>query len=185
MDNNNNKIEDNKFSLTIYSMIVTATIFAEFITYDINQTLHNDYFSAAICLVGYFGIFMHAQKIINDNSFQQFAIVGLGIFIASIFKQILTGYNLLSLFAAGLPLLFVGYFRALTSLFYYGYPNSTAKPTVIFATKLGQTYFNGKNEGYKPPMKERAFSILLFMGFIFFAFGLIWFIKNIILTINI
>lgn len=185
MDTNNNKTDDNKISLTIYSMIVVATIFAEFMTYEKNITHHTDYFSAAIGLVGYFGIFMHSQKIINDNSFRQFAIVGLGIFVASIIKQTLTGYNLLPLFAAGLPLLFVGYFRVLTSLFYKGYPNSTVKPTLIFATKLGQTYFDGKDEGYKPPIKERVFSLLLFMGFMFFAFGLIWFIKNIILTVNI
>jgi predicted membrane channel-forming protein YqfA (hemolysin III family) len=166
-------------------MIVAATIFAEFITYDKNQTHHTDYFSATIGLVGYFGIFMHSQKIIDDNSFRQFAFVGLAILVASIIKQALTGYSLLPLFSAGLPLLFVGYFRVLTSLFYKGYPNSTTMPTVIFATKLGQTYFDGKDEGYKPPMKERVFSLLLFMGFMFYAFGLLWFIKNIILTINI
>ena len=164
-------------------MIVVAAIFAEFMTYDKTKVYHPDTFSVAIGLVGYFGIFMHSQKIIADNSFRQFAIVGLAILVASIIKQALTGYSLLPLFAAGLPLLFVGYFRVLTSMFYKGYPNSTIKPTVIFATKLGQTYFDGKDEGYKPPMKERVFSLLLFMGFMFFAFGLIWFIKNIILTI--
>jgi len=182
---NTNKTDDNNFSLSIYLIIVASTIFAEFMTNDKNQTHQTDYFSIAIGFVGYFGIFNHSQKIINDNSFQKFALVGLGIFVASIIKQTFTGYNFLPLFAAGLPLLFVGYFRVLTTLFYKGYPNSTAKPTVIFASKFGQTYFDGKDEGYKPPMKERVFSLLLFMGFIFFAFVLLWFIKNIILTIKI
>jgi len=159
-------------------MIVVAAIFAEFMTYDKKIIYQPDIFSVVIGPVGYFGIFMHSQKIIADNSFRQFSFVGLAILVASIIKQTLTDYNQLPVFIAGLPLLFVGYFRVLTSLFYKGYPNSTTKPTVIFATHLGQTYFDGKEEGYKPPMKERVFSLLLFMGFLFFAFGLILFIKN-------
>ncbi len=153
-------------------MIVLAAIFAEFMTYDNTQVYHPDPFSVVIGLIGYFGIFMHSQKIINNNTFRQFAFVGLAIFIASIIKQALTGYNQLPLFAAGLPLLFVGYFRVLTALFYKGYPNTTTKPTIIFATQFGKTYFDGKDEEYKPPMKETFFSLLL-LGFIFFAFGLI------------
>jgi len=161
-------------------MIVFAAIFAEFMTYDKTKVYHPDTFSVAIGLVGLFGIFMHSQKIIDNNLFRQFAFVGLVILIASIIKQALTSYNQLPLFAAGLPLLFVGYFRVLTFLFYKGYPNSTKKPTVIFATQWGQTYFDGKEEGYKPPMKERVFSLLLFMGFMFFAFGIIWLLKSIL-----
>jgi hypothetical protein len=181
---NNNKSDNNNFSLLIYSIIVVATIFAEYMTYDKNQTHHIDYFSVAIGLVGFYGLITHSQKIINDNLFLYFSIVGLGIFIASIIKQTFTGYNFLPLFAAGLPLLFVCYFRALTSMFYQGYPNSTVKPTLIFTSKFGQTYFDGKDKGYKPSMKERTFSFLLFTGFMFFALGLIWLLKNINLHVN-
>ncbi len=178
LETNKSKISSDNISLVIYALIVLASIFGEFMTYDKTQTSHTDYFSATIGLVGYFGIFMHSQKIINDNSFKQFAFVGLAIFVVSIVKQTLTGYNLWTLFAAGLPLLFVGYFRVLTSLFYKGYPNSK-KPTVIFASQSGRTYFDGKEEGYKPPMKERVFSLLLFMGFMAFAFGIIWSLKKV------
>jgi hypothetical protein len=180
LDIDKNKIDGNKILLTIYVMIVLAVIFAEFMTYGKTNVHHLDIFSLAIGFVGYFGIFMYSQKIIDNNSFRQFVFIALAILVVSIIKQALTNYNQLPLFVAALPLLFVGYFRVLTSLFYKDYPNATNKPTVIFATKSGQTYFDGKEEGYNPPMKERVFSLLLFMGFMFFAFGLIWVLKKVI-----
>jgi len=179
LDTNKNT-DTNKLSLTIYGIIILAVIFGEFMTFDKAQIYHQDIFSLAMGFVGYFGIFMHSQKIIDDNSFKQFAIVGLLILIVCIVKQTLTGFNQLPIFVAGLPLLYVGYFRVLTSLFFSNYPDITKKPTIIFASTHGQAYFDGKEDGYKPPMKERFFSLLLFIGFMFFAFGLIWLLKNIL-----
>jgi len=176
----NKKIKSgDKVSLTIYALIVLASILAEYITYEKDQAYHGDYFSVVIGLVGYFGIYMHSQRIIQNNSFQQFAIIGFAIFVVSMVKQALTNYNLLPLFAAGLPLLFVGYFRVLTYLFYRDYPNATKKPIIIYANKFGQANYDGKENGYKPPIKERVYSLLLFMGFMAFSFGLILLLKNI------
>lgn len=180
MDSNKNYVDSNKLSLTIYTVIILSIIFAEFMTYDETKIQHPDIFSLAMGFVGYFGILMLSQKIIDNNSFKQFAIVGLVILFVCIIKQTLISYNRLHLFAAGLPLFYIGYFRVLTSLFYKNYPEITKKPTIIFASKFGQADFEGKEDGYKPPMKERVFSLLLIMGFMFLAFGLIWFLKNVL-----
>jgi len=56
---------------------------------------------------------------------------------------------------------------------------TSKKPTIIFPRTRGQAGFDGDNQGYKPTMKERIFSLLLFIGFWFFVLGLIWFLKNI------
>ena len=173
MTRTKSEMDSNKISLTIYSMIVLAVAFAEFMTYD-KTSFRQDYFSAAIGLVGWFGIFMHSQRIIDCNSFQQFAFVGLAILVVSAIKQSLTSYILLPLFAAGLPLLFVGFFRLLTFIFYRDYPNTSKRIIIIFGSKYGKASFDGDDIGYKPPMKERIFSLLLFMGFMGFAFVIIW-----------
>lgn len=180
LETHKNKMDGDKLSLTIYAMIVLSAVFADVITYDKTNTYHPEFFSYVVGLVGYFGIYMQAQRIIDNNSFRHFAFVGLAILVVGIIKQTLTGFDVFPLYAAALPLLFVGYFRLLTSLFYKSYPNTKTKPTVVFATKF-QAYFDGQEEGYKPTMRERVFSMLLFLGFWLFNFGFIWFVSRILI----
>ncbi len=177
MARKSNKAND-KISLTVCLVIVLAATFAECMNYDFNKAQHNDLFSAAIGLVGWFGMFFHSQRIIDNNLFKRFAIVGLAIFCISVLKQYLTFFSLLSLFAAGLPLLFVGFFRVLTFLFFQDYPIISRTPTIVFSSKHGMARVEGIDEGYKPTMKERVFSLLLFMGFMAFAFCIILLLKN-------
>lgn len=169
--------DKNKFTLIVYSIIILAAIFTELMAFINEGQRDNDFFSVAIGLVGYFGLFMHSQQIINKNQFKTFGLVGLAIFLASIFKQSLTSYHQLPLLTAGLPFLYMVYFRIMTALFYKDYPKT--KPTIVIATKTGTTYYEGKGKGYKPTMKDRIFSLLLFMGSIGTAFGLILFIREI------
>ncbi len=181
MDLNKSKPDLDKFSLTLCVVIVLASIFAEIMTYDKTQSYHWDLFSLTIGLVGYFAIFLHSQRIIDNNLFSRFAFIGLAILSVSIIKQAMTNYTWLLLFVAGLPLLFVGYFYLLTLLFYRDYPNSTKKPTIVFATRFGRTYFECRDKGYKPTIKEKRFSLLLSLGFMAFAFGLMVLIRSTIL----
>jgi hypothetical protein len=173
-----NSLSDrDKLSLTIYFMIVLAAIFTEVMTYNKNEIHHPDIFSLAMGFVGYFGIFMYSQRIIDTNSFKRFAFVGVVIFVVCIVKETLTGYNRSALFVAALPGLYVAYFRFLTALFYKHYPDIKEKPTIIFASKFGNTYFKGEEDGYKPTLKERLFSVMLLIGFALLVLGMTYLIK--------
>ena len=180
MDTTKDKTGLDKFSLTFCIIIVLAAALAEIITYNKTQSFHTDIFSTVIGLVGYFDTFLYSQRIIDNNLFRQFAFIGLAILMCCIFKQVLTSYDQLPLFASALPLLFIGYFRLLTYFFYKHYPDLAKKPTIIFATRFVKADFKGRDYGYKPTMKEKIFSLLLSLGFMAFAFGLSMFIKNIL-----
>jgi hypothetical protein len=168
--------DKNRFSLTVYLIIILAATFTEVMAFINEGQRDNDFFSIAIGLVGYFGLFMHSQQIINKNDFKKFGLVGLAIFAASIIKQSLTGYHQLPLLTAGLPALYIVYFKLMTLLFYRDFPKT--KPVIVYASKTGTSSYQGDDQGYKPTMKEKLFSLLLFFGFLGTAFGLILIIKE-------
>jgi hypothetical protein len=166
--------------LIVFAIVISAAFFTDIFTFYKFKVNQSDYFSVVIGFVGSFGFYLNAQNIINNDSFLKFAFVGLGIFIASVIKQSFTNYDQYYLAVATLPLLFIGYFRLMLYFFYKDYPKNSSKPIVIFGTSLGQTNFNQKDKGYKPSMKEKLFSLLLFMGFIFFVLGFFLFLKNVL-----
>jgi hypothetical protein len=179
MKNPKDEKENNKLELTIYSIIVLSIIFAELLSYFKSKVYDIDYYSSAIGFVAWFGFFFHSQKIINKNQFKKFAFIGLLIFMLSIIKQLLTSYHKFPLMIAGFPLLYIGYFRLLTFLFHKEYPKSEKKLIIVYASKFGTAEYEGKERNYIPSMKEKLFSLLLFMGFMGFAFGIAMLLKNI------
>ena len=168
--------ENNKESIIIYSIIFIAIVSTEIFVYKKEMEEHVDLFSIAIGVVGWFGMFMSSQTIIRKNLFRQFTYLGIALFVICIIKQLIVGYVLFSLLASLLPLIFIGYFRLLTELFFKGYPNTTERPIIIFGGKTG-AYFEGDTDGYIPTMKEKVFGLLLFMGFMGFIFGLTLLLK--------
>ena len=176
--------ENNKESLIIYSIIFLGVVVTDFFLYKKEIEEHLDLFSISMGLVGWFGFLMHSQKIITKNLFRLFTYIGIAIFTLCIIKQLLIGFILFPLLTSTLPLIFVGYFRLLTYLFYKDYPQTEPKPIIVFGSKYGTAHFDGDDEDYVPTMKEKTFSLLLFMGFMAFIFGVVFLLKaaHIILT---
>ena len=171
----------NRTSLTIYFIVVIAVVVTDIVLVDGTRIQQTDIFSIALGLVTVFFFYMNSQRVLSHNQFMTLFLFGLAVFIASLTKQLMTILYFGSLFVAGLPVLFVAYFRGLVGLFFKGYPNIKKQPIIVFASPYsGSAYYDGKDDGYKPTMKEKVFSVLLYIGFVFFALGLLWFFKNIL-----
>lgn len=165
--------------MRIYIIIVIAILLTDVILADRNKVQRTDIFSMALGLVTVFFFYLNSQRILWHNNFKTYFLFGLVVFVAALTKELVTGFYFVSLFLAGLPIIFVLYFRGLVALFFKGYPDRSDKPTIVFASQYsGSAYYDGKEEGYKPTIKEKVFSLLLFMGFIFFIFGLLWLSKK-------
>lgn len=164
-------------TVRIYAIVVIAILLTDVILTDRNRD-RTDIFSAALGIVTAFFFFMDSQRIVRYNNFRTYLFFGVAVFIAALTKQLMAGFYVVPLFLAGLPIIFILYFRGLLALFFKSYPDD--KPTIVFASQYsGSAYYDGKDEGYKPTMKEKVFSLLIFIGFIFFVFGLLWLSKNV------
>ncbi len=167
-----------KITLGIISIIIFAVLFVEIIAYFRTKTFESDLFSPAVGLTIWFCFYINSQRIIDNNLFKKIITISIAIIFICFLKQALTEYNYTHLTIAGIPLIFSIYFRLLVSLFYKNYPKLVQIPVIIFATQFGNTDFKDKDEGYKPTMKERVFSLMLFIGFIFLCLGFVIVLKR-------
>jgi hypothetical protein len=153
-------------------MILISAAFSDFITYD-----ENGFFSVIIGHTGWLGLFFYSQQIINKNQFLQMLFVGIGIFIVCQIEQKIFYKKLsnASIFTSMLPFGYILYFRLLIFLFFKDYPESIRsekRPAIIYASKCGRVNHERSYLGHKPTMKERVFSLLLFIGFIWLIIGI-------------
>jgi len=172
MDNN----KYSKTTLTIYIIFIFATKLTDIALFNKTKIQQTDYASTIIGFVTFILFYFNSQRLLNENHFFKFGLFGLFVFIICLTKQFMTSIQILPLFMATVPFIFVIYFRVLTYLFYKDYPNK--KPVIVFASQYSSASYDGKDKGYIPTMKEKTFSLLLFMGFMFFAFGLILLLKS-------
>ena len=120
-------------------------------------------FSFFVGLTSWFIISFRSQRILNKNLFEKFSKIAIVISLVCFFKDFFFGFNILGFLFGLLPILYLIHFRVLTHLFFPSYPDQ--KPTIIFSSKYGQTYFQGKVGGYKPSWKEKFYSFFLILGF--------------------
>jgi hypothetical protein len=173
-------MDKNKYdrtSLTIYFISILAVLLTEFCFNDKTKAQETDIVSTAFGFITVLFFYFNAQRLLYFNQFFKYGLLGLVVLVICFIKQLLTGLHALPLFLAGLPFIFILYYRGLTFIFYKDYSSQIQKPIIVFASQYGSTSFDGKEEGYVPTMKEKIFSLLLFMGFIFFAFGLLMLTK--------
>lgn len=162
--------ESDKMNLIIFLMILISAAFSDFMTY--NENSHeNGFFSLIVGCSGWLGLFFYSQQVINKNQFLQMLFLGIGIFIVCQIEQKILYKKLsnVSIFTSIIPFAYVLYLRLLIFLFFKDYPESIRsekRPVIIYASKYGRADYERRYLGHKPTMKEKVFSLLLFIGFI-------------------
>ena len=75
-----------------------------------------------------------------------------------------------------IPFVYILYFRSLVFIFFRNYPDciqNIDRPVIIYASKYGRADYERRYVGHKPTIRERIFSLLLFLGFIWFIIGIV------------
>jgi hypothetical protein len=168
-----------KITLTLIVVVIIAVLFAEVVSFYKTKNFDLDLFSPAIGLSVWFAIYFNSQRIIYKNLFKEVFILGIGIIMICFLKQAFTRFNNISLIISAIPFIYIIYFRFLIRLFYKDYPEISRKPIIVFASKVGSAIYEGKDNGYKPSMKERVFSSLLYVGFILLSLAIVIVTKKI------
>ena len=169
MKSSTNKKDIFSIEILIISLIILSTIFTEIMTFNPNK--NDDLFSFAVGLTLYFFFYLNSQKIIDNNQYGRFILGGLILVIISFLKQKITGTNYISLYISGIPLLYMIFLKVTIQLLYR--QNDTLKlnekPIIIYSSKIGIAYYKGSRNGRKPTLKDKVFSILMSIGFMFYA----------------
>ena len=159
-------MKDNKPTVFIYLIVIFGIVFAAVMT-DCNVAVKIDMISAGFGIVTWLLFYFLSQEIIDNKLFSISITYALLCFIPLLFINIImliTNFSMIAFFSSLVPLVYIFYFRILIYLFFKDYSTEN-KITIVFATKYGNQYYNGKEIGYKPSWKERIFSLLLFFGF--------------------
>jgi hypothetical protein len=166
--------DDHKFAIATMSVIVGIVVSAELTSFFVFHQLEYDYFSPTLGLVSWLFIYLASQDVINKKSFKQVALISISIVVICFLKQALTQFNYFTLAISAAPLLFVVYFRGILFLFYNKY--ATQKPVIVFYSRSSVDY-EGKEEGYKLTVKDKIFSVLLILGFMYVGVALLTYFK--------
>jgi len=166
--------DDHIFAIAATSVIVGVVLSAEIASFFIFNQLEYDYFSPTIGLASLFFLHVGSQDVVNRKSFKEITLISISILLICFFKQALTQFNYFTLAVSAFPLLFVVYFRGILFLFYNKY--ATQKPVIVFYSRQGNDY-EGKDQGYKLTVKDKIFSVLLIMGFMYLCIGILSYFK--------
>lgn len=166
--------DDYKFAIATMSVIVGIVVSAELTSFFVFNQLEYDYFSPTLGLMSWLFIYLASQDVINMKSFKEVALISILIVVICFFKQALTQFNYFTLAISAFPLLFVVYLRGILFLFYNKY--ATQKPVIVFYSSSSVDY-EGKEEGYKLTVKDKIFSVLLILGFMFLGVGVLTLFK--------
>jgi hypothetical protein len=164
-------------TLIIFAMVLISATFSDFMTHK-NDNSENGFFLIVVGGAGWLGLFFYSQQIINKNQFVLALLVSLCIFIVCQIEHIIFFFKFssISIIASIIPLAYILYFRLLIFIFFRNYPNciqNIDRPVIIYASKYGIIDYERRYLGHKPTMKERIFSLLLFLGFIWLILGII------------
>ncbi len=173
-------MKDNKPALFVYLIIIFGFIFAGIKT-DGDITIKTDIISAGFGIVTWQLFYFLSQEILDNNLFSKFCLFALFCLIVRLFCNVvldIPNFDMLALFYISIPLLYIFYYRILIFFFFKDYSIEN-KITIVFFSKYGSQSYDGSEIGYKPSSKEKIFSLLLFLGFMFLVFGLIILIINI------
>ena len=174
----NKKIrESDKMALIIFAMVLISAAFSDFMTHKSDNS-ENGFFSIVVGGAGWLGLFFYSQQIINKNQFILASIVSLGIFTVCQIEHIIFFSKLssISILASIIPFIYILYFRSLVFIFFRNYPDciqNIDRPIIIYASKYGRVDYERRYPGHKPTMKERVFSLLLFLGFVWLIIGIV------------
>ena len=174
----NKKIrESDKMALIIFAMVLISAAFSDFMTHKSDNS-ENGFFSIVVGGAGWLGLFFYSQQIINKNQFVLMLLISLGVFVVCQIEQVIffKNFSRVSIIASMIPFVYILYFRSLVFIFFRNYPDciqNIDRPVIIYASKYGRADYERRYVGHKPTIKERIFSLLLFLGFIWFIIGIV------------
>ena len=167
-------MKDNKITLSIYLIIILGITFAAIKT-EGDVTIKINMVSAGFGIVTWQFYYFLSQEILENKLFLKFGVFGLLCIIVRLFCNVvldIPNFDMLAHFYISIPLLYIFYYRILIFFFFKDYSIEN-KITIVFFSKYGNQYYDGKEIGYKPSSREKTFSILLFLGFMLLVFGVI------------
>lgn len=113
----------------------------------------------SVGLIGWLIIGAATQHLIDGHHFKVYGLIT-GVFGGGCLLALRSaaGYHVEQ--TAFLPLLHVGWLRAMLWLFFPSYPGKSSKPVFV----SGPTSWKGKAGGYVPTVRERWFSLVVLFG---------------------
>ena len=167
-----------RIGLKLLVIIVCGLLLTEIITWNPYRFYYKNYYSWILGFGSWIIFYLYPQRIVDQNLFKRFTIIGLSIFIVSWLKQALTTYDVAAMFISLIPLIYINLFRLLILIFFSKYKNINKFPTIITCSRYN-IYWRGKERGYRPTVKEKLLSFLTLYGTIAIIFaGIIFIGKN-------
>ncbi|MBS7253678.1 hypothetical protein [Flavobacterium branchiicola] len=148
--------------LIIFAIIIAIYLLALLTYY--KSSFDFTLFSFFIGLGSWSWFYSDSQKILNQNLFSLYGIIGLFIFVLNIILKVITDSNFYNCLTAGFSLFYIICFRLLTNLFFKDFAQLHIKPTILFAQKWRKWSHENTNHEYIVTKKELMFSNLLFFG---------------------
>lgn len=159
-----NQLKDDLFIIGIFSIFFIITIGVLIVTTS-KQEFYNESVSGFIIGgIGWLLNWLLSQRIIDKNLFRNFLFINLSIFLIVFVKQFITKFDTVNLAISFSPIVYLFVLKFGSLIISKNYKNNN-QLIILYFYRTGVDW-KGKENGYKPIIIEKIFSLILQIYFV-------------------